>query len=219
MVRKTKEEALETRERILDAAERVFQQKGVSRTSLHEVAAAAGVTRGAIYWHFQNKAELFDAMIERVCAPFENLCSGPQILVGREDKLGFVREMAIDFLRRVESDQRYGQVFEIAWHKCEYVDEMCAIRDKYLEVGNRYLAVLETAIRDAQEKGRLRADVDPRQAAIGLHALVDGLAINWTLAPGGFPLGEMAPGIIDAYLAGLGTACMVGGGAVHPSPP
>ena len=58
MPRKTKEEAQETRQRILDAAERVFQMQGVSRTSLAHIADAAGVTRGAIYWHFRNKADL-----------------------------------------------------------------------------------------------------------------------------------------------------------------
>ena len=215
MARKTKDEALETRERILDAAERVFQQKGVSRTSLNEVAAAAGVTRGAIYWHFQNKAELFDAMILRVVEPFENLCGGPDILVGREDPLAFVRDMSLRFLQRMATDRRYCQVFDIAWHKCEYVDEMIAIRDKHLEVGSRHLAVLETAIRDARDKGRLRGDVDPRQAAVGLRALVDGLAINWTLDPGGFPLAEMAPGIIDSYLAGLGVQYSAEGGGCH----
>ena len=204
MVRRTKDEALETRERILDAAERVFQQKGVSRTSLNEVAAAAGVTRGAIYWHFQNKAELFDAMILRVVEPFESLCGGPEILVGRKDPLAFVRDMSLQFLQRMATDRRYCQVFDIAWHKCEYVDEMIAIRDKHLEVGSRHLRVMETAIRDAQDKGRLRGDVDPHQAAVGLRALVDGLAINWTLDPTGFPLAEMAGGIIASYLAGLG---------------
>ena len=69
MARKTKEEARETRNRILDAAEQVFQRQGVSRTSLADIAGEARVTRGAIYWHFKNKADLYDAMIKRVLAP------------------------------------------------------------------------------------------------------------------------------------------------------
>ena len=71
MARKTKEEAQETRNAILDAAELVFQEHGVSHTSLAEIAAAAGVTRGAVYWHFANKADLFDALILRVFEPLE----------------------------------------------------------------------------------------------------------------------------------------------------
>ena len=66
MVRKTKEEAQETRNAILDAAERVFQERGVSHTSLAEIATAAGVTRGAIYWHFANKSDVFDALFEQI---------------------------------------------------------------------------------------------------------------------------------------------------------
>ena len=69
MARKTKEDALVTRELILDAAERVFHLRGVSRTSLQEIAKDAGLTRGAIYWHFENKGELFHAMMERVTLP------------------------------------------------------------------------------------------------------------------------------------------------------
>lgn len=59
MARKTKQQALETRQHILDVALRLFSQQGVSATSLAEIANAAGVTRGAIYWHFKNKSDLF----------------------------------------------------------------------------------------------------------------------------------------------------------------
>jgi TetR/AcrR family acrAB operon transcriptional repressor len=75
MVRRTKEEAQETRNRILDTAEQVFVKKGVSNTSLAQLAEAAGVTRGAIYWHFRNKADLFDAMMSRVVLPMEEMAA------------------------------------------------------------------------------------------------------------------------------------------------
>ena len=71
MARKTKEEALATRASILDAAELLFHRQGVSRTSLHDIAAAAGVTRGAVYWHFKDKADVFTQMMDRVCLPVE----------------------------------------------------------------------------------------------------------------------------------------------------
>ena len=71
MARRTKEDALATRHQLLDAAERVFAEKGVSRTSLNDIAQAAGASRGAIYWHFKNKADLFNAMLERITLPME----------------------------------------------------------------------------------------------------------------------------------------------------
>lgn len=73
MARRTKEEAEETRIQILDAAERVFYDKGVSRASLAEIASDAGVSRGAIYWHFENKVDLFQALCERLRSPLEEL--------------------------------------------------------------------------------------------------------------------------------------------------
>jgi TetR/AcrR family acrAB operon transcriptional repressor len=66
MARRTKEEAQATRSHILDTAELVFEQRGVSGTSLHEIAKAAGVTRGAIYWHFADKQALVAAIREDV---------------------------------------------------------------------------------------------------------------------------------------------------------
>ncbi|MDR0458334.1 MAG: TetR family transcriptional regulator, partial [Burkholderiaceae bacterium] len=71
MARRTKEDAQATRAAVLDAAERVFLRRGVTRTSLAEIAQAAGVTRGAIYGHFRTKADLFTAMMGRVTQPLE----------------------------------------------------------------------------------------------------------------------------------------------------
>jgi TetR/AcrR family acrAB operon transcriptional repressor len=71
MARRTKEEAAATRDSILDAAEKLFVEQGVSRTTLQHIASAAGVTRGAIYWHFDDKGALFNAMMERATLPLE----------------------------------------------------------------------------------------------------------------------------------------------------
>jgi AcrR family transcriptional regulator len=73
MVRRTKEAAAETREQLLEAAERVFRKRGVTRTSLARIAATAGVTRGAVYWHFRDKVDLFDAMCARATSPMHAL--------------------------------------------------------------------------------------------------------------------------------------------------
>lgn len=66
MVRRTKIDAEDTRERILDAAEICFCNLGVTKTTLDMVAAQAGCTRGAIYWYFTEKQDLLHQVIERV---------------------------------------------------------------------------------------------------------------------------------------------------------
>lgn len=204
MARKTKEEAQETRNAILDAAELVFQEHGVSHTSLAEIATAAGVTRGAIYWHFANKADLFEAMSERVFDPLQARLAELQNSADADpDPIEMIRAMSLYFIERVASDPRNFRILEISWHKCEYVGEMAAIRDQHLECGNRYLATIETWFRLAREGGSLPAAVDPRCAAVGLISLVDGLIVNWTFDSTLFPLADFAPRIVDAYLAGL----------------
>src|SRR3954462_12004933 len=101
MVRKTKEEALATRGRILDAAEELFQAQGVAGTSLQDIAAAAGVTRGAIYWHFDDKADLFNAMMARVCLPLEQ--SAPAAARGAAP-LEALRDHLVGVLAQVAAD-------------------------------------------------------------------------------------------------------------------
>ena len=64
-MRKTKLEAEKTRQHLLDAALEVFWRKGVTSASLQEIAEEAGVTRGALYWHFANKEALFEALFVR----------------------------------------------------------------------------------------------------------------------------------------------------------
>lgn len=203
MVRRTKEEALETRNLLLDAAERVFHEKGVSRTSLSDIAEAAGLTRGAIYWHFKNKADLFDAMMDRVTLPLESLVDGsggqPE-----EDPLGHVRACAVGVLEQTARDAQMQRVFEIVAHKCEYVDDMESLRQRHLECRSECLDQVEQGFRLATQRGQLPADVNPRRAAIGMHALIDGLIDNWLLDPGYFDLGAEAGRMIDIYLKGLG---------------
>ena len=203
MARKTKLEADETRSLLLDTAELVFNEKGVSRTSLNEIAEAAGLTRGAIYWHFKNKADLFDAMMERVTLPMEEMVgrSGDQSI---EDPLAYIRACSLNVLVRTATDEQLQRVFDIVCHKCEYVGDMVLMRDRQLECRNACLSQVEEGIRRAIDKGQLASTVNPRRAAIGMHALIDGLIANWVLDPGYFSLAKEAEGMIDIYLAGMG---------------
>ena len=217
MARRTKAEALVTRDRILDAAERVFSRRGASRPSLEDIAAAAGVTRGAIYWHFRNKADLFAAMLARVTLPMEEMVgrSGDDALT---DPLGYIRRCMVTVLRKTTDDAQTRRVFEIVCHKCEYVDEMARVRDRYVEMRADCLGELERGVRNAIRRGLLPAGVNARSAAVGLHALVDGLISNWLLEPKYFPLAREAERMVDQYLAGLGARRPTGTRAARGSP-
>lgn len=140
-------------------------------------------------------------MIRRVLDPEE--ARGQEGMLAGNDPLRFIRDLTVEFLQRLAHDPQYQRVLDIAWHKCEYVDEMAVIRDSHMECGRRFVALLEEAVRRAQQRDQLPATVRPHQAAVGVMALLDGLMVNWTLEPSLFPLTDYAPGIIDIYLAGL----------------
>jgi TetR/AcrR family acrAB operon transcriptional repressor len=203
MVRRTKEEALQTRSQLLDAAEQLFHDQGVSRTSLQEIAAAAGTTRGAIYWHFKDKADLFNAMMERVTLPLEETLQA----LGKDpaaDPVNEIRECVRSALQLVTDDLQVRRVFEIATHQVEYVDELRAVKERHLSERNDCLAKIENGIVQAARRHRLVLDLPPVVAVHGLHALVDGLIQNWLLDVEAFDLVDCGVRTVDVYLRGLG---------------
>jgi TetR/AcrR family acrAB operon transcriptional repressor len=202
MVRRTKQDALATRTSLLDAAERLFLCKGVSRTSLNDIALEAGATRGAIYWHFKDKADLFNAMMDRVTLPLEAAFEPVGPLGG--DPLPLLRAALLRALRRTASDEQTRCVFEVATQKVEYVDEMSAVRSRHIAVRQKFLDQMQKALRgSARIRGR-RLAIPVAVAAHGLHAMVDGLIQNWLLDRTAFDLVRTGERTIDAYLAGLG---------------
>ena len=202
MARKTKEDALATLKLILDTAECVFQRRGVSRTSLHEIAQQAGLTRGAIYWHFQNKAELFDAMMLRVTLPLESSldCGG---LSGARIPLDVLRRAVAEALRQTVGDPQVRRVFEIALHKTEYVDQLEVIRNRRIAFREECLSDLERLFAAAMELGQIGLHIAASVAARGAHALIYGLLHNWLLDPSAFDLQKVGRAAFDTYLAGL----------------
>jgi len=133
MARKTKAEAAATRDSILDAAERLFAEQGVSRTSLQHIATAAGVTRGAIYWHFLDKAALFNAMFDRAKLPMDEALQQLDHERDVKDPLQCLRDDMMTVLRIVVEDEKARRVFEIATLKTEFIDEVDAVRARRRE--------------------------------------------------------------------------------------
>ncbi len=205
MVRRTKEEAQATRTHILDTAELVFEKHGVSGTSLNEIAEAAGLSRGAIYWHFENKADLFNAMMERVTLPLEET-DDAGAFKGPDITLSQMRSGIVDVLRKVTADPQLRRVFDIATHKVEYVGEMNAVRERHLAMRNECLADMAHALKRAVRSGEVPKGIPPRHAALGILAVFDGLLQNWMLDRDGFDLVRVGEHVLDAYLRGLKTA-------------
>src|SRR5947209_7165062 len=105
MARRTKAASEATRELLLDTAERIFREHGVTRTTLAEIATAAGVTRGAVYWHFRDKADLFGEMCARARSPMKTMLerAGGDT---HDDPLATLRTLCIDTLTHLATEPR-----------------------------------------------------------------------------------------------------------------
>ena len=202
MARRTKEEAAATRDSILDAAEKLFVEQGVSRTTLQHIASAAGVTRGAIYWHFDDKGALFNAMMERAILPLE---AEMQLLdqVESDDPLVDLRNHMLAVLDRTVNDPGARRVFEIATLKVEFVGEMDAVRQRRQDNLANWKSRAERRIRLAIDKGLISRDIDPASVALALWTMIDGLIRNWMFDPQDFDLLALGKCVIDPYLEGL----------------
>ncbi len=202
MARRTKEDALATRDAILDAAELLFERQGVSRTTLQHIATSAGVTRGAIYWHFHDKAALFNAMMERAKLPLEQALASLDA-PDSADPLGDLRAIVLSVFRHTVEDVQMRRAFAIATHKVELVDEMSAVRERHMASHARWMGRAESRVRIGLRNGQVKPGVSARAVALGLWAIIDGLIRIWLLDPEAFKLVKLGQQIVDSHLDSL----------------
>ena len=203
MARKTKEDAEITRGRLLDAAEQVFYERGVSGASLADVAQCAGLTRGAVYLHFKDKLDLFDAMLQRVTLPIEQ----GLLLDGAAAKTAPITRILERFAliaQVVSEDARVRRVFELAMFKVEHVGDLAAVQQRWVRGVDRCIALLEQDLLAAQQACAQPLPLPVGLAAKGLQALFDGLLHAWLLRGGQGSLCEETQQLARFYLQSLG---------------
>jgi TetR/AcrR family acrAB operon transcriptional repressor len=106
-------------------------------------------------------------------------------------------------LLRAARDPQVKRIFEISFHRCEYVGDAASIQDRQIANHAECLSTIEAAIRDCVKEGLLPQGVDPRLAAIGAMAYVSGILYHWVLNPQSFSLEKNAEALVDTYFRGL----------------
>lgn len=181
-MRRTKEEAENTRAAILVAAELLFLKKGVSHTSLEQIARQAGVTRGAVYWHFQNKAYLFHEMLDQVRLPVEqitqhiNQCDPSNPILG-------LRNLCADALLSMDKEPRKKRIFTILLRRCEFTDDLREAEERHEAFINEFIDLCEQLFAEPSTAKRLYPGLTPRMAALSLHAMLLGMISDWLRDP------------------------------------
>lgn len=182
MARKTREDALITREGILDAAEDCLLEHGYARTSLEAIAKGAGVTRGAVYWHFRNKAEVLDEVINRVSVPFFHGLERVSRAEGTTP-MRDLRETLRNSFAILRDSPRVRCVVEVVELRCEVATEGDAVSELRKAGIRKTHARISAAFARAAALDQLRADVDPEVCARSLHFVISGAVRMFLLDP------------------------------------
>jgi len=203
-MRRTKEEAAFTREQLLKAGLAVFSRRGYSAATLEDVAREAGVTRGAIYWHFGSKIELYNALLSEFSAR-----AGAVVQAAASDGgtlADILRRVYTRLLQTVEEDKDLRAMMEITLFKTERSDELADSQEARRAADAALLEGIAAAMRQGIQTGELRGDLDPLLMARAFLASNNGAIHLWLAEPQAFSLAQSAPALADIFLRGIQAA-------------
>ena len=200
MVRKTKEDAQLTRQRIIDAAREVFLTRGVSKSSLEHIAAQADVTRGAVYWHFKNKTEIFHALRDQVFLPLIDRMDDALAVESSDDALTQIEKSLCDTIHGLNKNIEMRQTYEIMMMKCEYVDEFATVLQQILDNCANISDKFELAYVRANAQKILAGTHSPRALALDTHLFFSGLLHMWVKDSDGSRFRFQAIELIESHI-------------------
>jgi len=200
-MRRTKEEAEATRAKLLKTALSVFSAKGYAAATLDDVAKAAKVTRGAIYWHFKSKADLYNTLIQELSARGTTVVQ--QALAEGGTLIEMLRRIFVRQCALIEDDKEARAVMELALFKTGLDPELQAGRKKQIDEGNALITGIAGAMQAGVMQGLLRNDMDPADMARAFIAFENGAIQQWLASPKSFSLKTSAESFADILIAGL----------------
>jgi TetR/AcrR family acrAB operon transcriptional repressor len=197
----TKEQAEKTRENILRGALRTFSEKGLAKSRLEDIAKDMGVTRGAIYWHFKNKLELFSELFKKTMQIV--LADAKEILESESPPFEKIRNLLIHLGTKSIDDEDYKAIGRILSYQYEWTDDVI---DEVNELAGRASQVGETLLLNTIEEGILSGEIkgtaDARVIGKAILTFIHGFS---SAATGHTRLlkKEEITSIVDVFLEGI----------------
>lgn len=184
------------------AALDTFYTKGVARASLNEIAQAAGVTRGALYWHFKNKEDLFDALFQHIFNDFSGRMWA-DIENASPNMWENLRQTLLNLYERLETNETHRKFISILHLKCEHIEQNKAIVELMSKYNMMWHEQMTKAIVLCISQEKLPQNLDVNLASIYLKSVCTGLTQISLINPARFDLQSAAPAIIDTALTAL----------------
>lgn len=201
-MRRTKEEAEQTKAAILDAAIDIFSSEGVAKTSLEQIAKKADVTRGAVYWHFKNKREIFEALHDDLHTPFLQEVLD-NIEKSHDSPLQQLESLCVKLLIDLQRDKRKQRLLSIFMVRCDYSGELSECREIQLNRRQDKLDVFRRYFEKAAKQHPLPAGATPRTMTLAVACYMRGIIMEFLDNPELLNLEEEAPAMVRLFFAGL----------------
>lgn len=207
MVRKTREEAEQTRIAVLNSALDLFYEKGFARTTFDEIAKRIGLTKGAVYWHFRNKADLLVALIKQMIYDTHTVNGRAFIFFDEVKSLQNIADLKqhfMDEVKLIESNFRYRKflffiIFQMEWSETM----MSKIRNDIVCFQDFPLQQIKQTLTFAQKSGDIASKVDINVASTIFFCMWRGTLSSYISKEKEFNLSEVVSQSFDLIIGGL----------------
>jgi len=199
-MRRTKEDSEETRKNILSAAITVFSDKGVSNATIENIATKANVTRGAIYWHFNNKLEIFDTLYEELHNPFIATIVD-DLNKNHPEPIEQLRDLCIRLLVELGDAPEKSAILRLFLQKCDYSGELSVYKDIHNTCKNEKIESFTKYFDKAKRQNKIPKTADSALLALSLSCYIKGIVTEYLDDEQDFNIKEQAPKLINAFFA------------------
>ena len=180
-MRRSKEDAEKTRQKVIEAALKLFSRHGYSQTTLAMIAAETGYSRGPIYWHFKNKDELFQAILGYSQTPLQQMVAKAASEV---DPRRAIDDFVAEWFRLLIEDRAYRQSFEILLNKTELTEVMAKTIRRERQLSKTIVGTLGRRVAE------VKINADAETEGLLCYTFLMGITQSWLFSPKLFSLAE-----------------------------
>jgi len=200
-MKRTKAEADRTKDELIEAGLKVFGKLGIQAARIEDIVAEAGVTRGAFYYYFKNKYELYVRLLEIRAAHFREIIH--ECMENDLPPLQRIQTYMVKVMTLAVTDSRFMAFNEMILHKSPQVDEalgkLKANEKERMIPTSAFIKTVEEGIM----AGEIKADMDVGAAVTNIFIFVHGAITFSIINRGRFRLDQVAPSLVSTFLTGF----------------
>lgn len=202
-MKRTKQDAEFTKEIIIKTALKIFSRKGYSGTTLVDIAKETGLTRGAIYWHFKDKAELYTEIIRNYTLLEKRLIE--QRFNSNDTALNKLEGIIDDFFSELINDEDFRSIEQISRFKIEHTEDIIESKKIWMDFIDYATNIVIELLEQGKKTGEFRTNIPSEITAIALFSYIMGIEITWLENIERFPLKKFQKELINIFFNSIKT--------------